>query len=301
MYEQKYLKYKAKYLNLKNELSGGVGLVDVPEGLLPKMVSDNSTTCLQTMNTAKTSKPFANAIDFPNLTNNITTNIPNIYNRTSGVCRQIDNVARRNECNAYNNRCYIKELFDKYCNVRYQGQVLGAPVLPATYDVNTLNQILLRTIPNNIQDLNKNEDVDSLIKFGADIVHIDNNAFRYNQLTSITIPDSVITIGNFAFAHNQLVQITIPDSVITIGDGAFSNNRLAQVIIPNTVETIGAYTFFENLLTELTIPDSVTTIGDNAFNRNKLIEVTLPRRFKQEQQLLRIFGPDYKKIVFTYT
>ena len=118
MYKQKYLKYRAKYLNLKNELSGGVGLGDIPSVLLPKIVSDNSMTCRQTMNSARTSKAFANAIDFANLTNSITTNIPNIYNRTSGICNQIDDVVRRDQCNAYNNRCYIFELFDKYCNVR---------------------------------------------------------------------------------------------------------------------------------------------------------------------------------------
>ena len=76
MYKQKYLKYRTKYLNLKNELSGGVGLGDIPSQLLPRIVSDNSLTCHEIMNRAKTSKAFANAIDFPNLTNSITTNIP---------------------------------------------------------------------------------------------------------------------------------------------------------------------------------------------------------------------------------
>jgi hypothetical protein len=277
MYKQKYLKYREKYLNLKNELSGGVGLGDVPEDLLPKMVSDNSMTCRQTMNTAKTSKAFANAIDFPNLTNSITTNIPNINRRTSGICNQIDDVARRAQCNEYNNRCYIKELFDKYYNIPYRGQVLAAPVPPATYDLNTLNQILLRTIPNNIEDPDKVIDQQNLIRFGANLTQIDTAAFFQNDLRSITIPDSVININERAFDQNQLTELIIPDSVITIGHYAFEHNQLIR----------------------LTIPKSVKSMSHSVFGYNQLEEVTLPRIF--EHQIYHIFGPDISNIIFTYT
>lgn len=45
--------------------------------------------------------------------------------------------------------------------------------------------------------------------------------FLIVNLTSIEIPDSVISIGNSAFAGTSLVSITIPDSVISIGESAF--------------------------------------------------------------------------------
>ncbi|MBF4359048.1 leucine-rich repeat protein, partial [Vibrio anguillarum] len=47
---------------------------------------------------------------------------------------------------------------------------------------------------------------------GTPVTTIGKKAFQDNQLTSVTIPDSVTTIGEGAFSHNQLTSVTIPDS-----------------------------------------------------------------------------------------
>jgi len=57
---------------------------------------------------------------------------------------------------------------------------------------------------------------------GVEVTSIGYGAFSVNQLTSVTIPDSVTSIGDFAFYINQLTSVTIPDSVTSIGESVFS-------------------------------------------------------------------------------
>ncbi len=134
---------------------------------------------------------------------------------------------------------------------------------------------------------------------------IGRSAFSFNNVRSITIPNSVMTIGNYAFLSNNLRSITIPNSVTTIGKGAFNDNKLPEeqafiygrkddgsenntkivsyggekredVIIPDSVTTVVADAFSSNELKSLTIPNSVETIGDYAFSFNNLRSLTIP-------------------------
>ena len=139
---------------------------------------------------------------------------------------------------------------------------------------------------------------------GKKVVEIASNAFEDNQLTSVTIPNSVTSIGDSAFSSNQLTSVTIPSSVTYMGASAFNSNQLSDKdafiykrnsdgsidnttivsyggknrhpIIPNTVKIIGDYAFYDNQLQTVTIPNSVTSIGNIAFGENQLTSITIP-------------------------
>jgi hypothetical protein len=88
---------------------------------------------------------------------------------------------------------------------------------------------------------------------GIRVTAIGNNAFASSDLTSVTIPNGVISIGNEAFTSNKLTSVTIPDSVTSIGYRAFRNNQLAIVTIPGNNVIIGSEAFASNPITSVTL------------------------------------------------
>ena len=112
------------------------------------------------------------------------------------------------------------------------------------------------------------------------IKQIAGGAFYDCTLTSVTIPNSVISIGNYAFSGcTGLTSVTIPNSVTSIGYRAFYRcSGLTSVTIGNSVTSIGEYAFADcSALTSVTIPNSVTSIGNGAFSGcSGLTSVTIP-------------------------
>ena len=104
------------------------------------------------------------------------------------------------------------------------------------------------------------------------VTAIGNSAFLYYfYLTSLSLPNSLITIENSAFAYCSgfTGDLVIPNSVITIEPSAFFTcyNFNGDLVIGNSVTTIGEYAFDDcnGMHGVLNIPSNVTSIGLDAF------------------------------------
>ena len=104
------------------------------------------------------------------------------------------------------------------------------------------------------------------------VTSIGENAFRdCDNLTSVTIPNTVKDLGSRTFYNSSLCSVTIPGSVETIGDEAFFFSALESVTISEGVKTIGSEAFADcPSLTSIHIPSTVTSIGDRAFHSNEV-------------------------------
>ena len=100
------------------------------------------------------------------------------------------------------------------------------------------------------------------------VTGIGYEAFLGSSLTSVTIPDSVISLGDSAFENcYSLTNVVIPDSVTSIGELAFNEcTSLNGVTIGNGVTNIGVEAFlYCTSLHRVMIGNSVTNIGVSAF------------------------------------
>lgn len=105
---------------------------------------------------------------------------------------------------------------------------------------------------------------------GKTVSAIADGAFdgKLSGITSVRIPENVISIGGDAFANNAaLTSVTLPDSLMVIGSGAFESTGLTAVSIPGKCSAI-APSAFKNCLSLATVilKDGLLTIGESAFS-----------------------------------
>lgn len=125
---------------------------------------------------------------------------------------------------------------------------------------------------------------------GCPVTAIGEHAFLYSKVTSVTIPDGVITIADNAFWYCALTKVTIPNSVTSIGEGAFYGCELTEVTIPGSVTAIGSNVFGNcTKLTGIWVDDNnVDYISDEngvLFNKDKTILIQAPAALNDDYNI----------------
>jgi len=111
---------------------------------------------------------------------------------------------------------------------------------------------------------------------------VGDSAFRNCQnITSITLGESITSIGNYAFEScYSLTEMEVPPGVASIGTNAFQLCRdLTKVTLPPGLKSIaGAMFLYCRQLTNVEIPESVESIGYSAFGYcQSFTSITIPK------------------------
>ena len=103
---------------------------------------------------------------------------------------------------------------------------------------------------------------------GKNVIRIYDNAFMQCSVSTVTLPDTLVTIGRRAFyGCNNLTKIEIPASVTEIGGSAFNNcENLEEVILHEGLEAINSEAFKNTALKSIDIPETVTHFGFEIFD-----------------------------------
>ena len=119
------------------------------------------------------------------------------------------------------------------------------------------------------------------------LTYIGYQSFSNTNISSITIPNGVISIGSNAFANTPLQSVDL-GRVKYIENGAFQGTKLSNIVIPSSVFSIGVEAFAGNSFVSITIPDETFYLADHAFFR-------LPYDSAPQPLLLNCINMDFSK------
>ena len=111
-----------------------------------------------------------------------------------------------------------------------------------------------------------------------DVEIIGEDAYRWSELTELTLPSSVTAILASAFRNSSIERIVLPNSLTSIGEEAFYECKyLVSANLPSHLKTIGSHAFtFCTQLQSVELPSSLWSIGDFAYAGTGIQSVHIP-------------------------
>lgn len=114
---------------------------------------------------------------------------------------------------------------------------------------------------------NKNVVIPNTVKYVNPWFSLNEAQVPLYSLSGVTFGNAVEEIGDYAFyAQRRISTLTLPNVLVSIGAYSFVGCSLSALTIPASVTSIGEGAFSScGSLTSITIPASVTSIGEGAF------------------------------------
>lgn len=217
--------------------------------------------------------------------------VPNQSNNENEIVKQeqLQNKVMSNTLQTTDPSCFNYRVYPGYSEIlNYYGSLDKCPndlvVIPSQFEgVNltkitnfggtsfTVNSVV---IPETVETIERGAflkiGLKSVTIQGAKLKYIGRSAFSQNQLTDVTIPNSVSFIEESAFSNNKLRQIKIPTSVKEIKPSVFANNLIETITFHNNLETIEENAFYKNKISTLVFPENLKSIKNSAFADNPL-------------------------------
>lgn len=98
--------------------------------------------------------------------------------------------------------------------------------------------------------------------------------FLAENLTSVELPEGLLSIGVSCFNQTGLKSIQFPSTLQKIDDNAFWRGQIAgDVHIPESVTAIGKNVFNQCPITSVNLPEGLQVLGGGAFSETKLTEM----------------------------
>lgn len=125
---------------------------------------------------------------------------------------------------------------------------------------------------------------EGITEIGTAAFKVNTTSSKYNTVTEIVLPSTVVKIGASAFEDSAAAKITMPagdpEIAAEIGGSAFQGcGNLTAIKVPEGIVTLNSSTFSGcSSLRSVSLPSTLTTIGSSAFEYCKsLPAITFPR------------------------